>query len=117
MNFNLLGCRIREKRMSQHMSQEKLAEMVDVSVTYIGAIENARKHPSLTTLVNIANALETTPDFLLSGSLYYDTPVCKNEFSELLQDCSLYERTIIMALAKFLKSVLRENGSSEKRAD
>lgn len=114
MNFNLLGCRIREKRMSQHMSQEKLAEIVDVSVTYIGAIENARKHPSLTTVVNIANALETTPDSLLSGSLYYDTPFCKNEFSELLQDCSLYERTVIMALAKFLKSVLRENGSPGK---
>ena len=115
MNFNLLGCRIREKRMSQHMSQEKLAEIVDVSVTYIGAIENARKHPSLTTVVNIANALETTPDSLLSGSLHYDISFSKNEFSELPQDCSLYERTIIMALAKFLKSVLRENGLSGKR--
>lgn len=117
MNYKLLGRRVQERRVDRGLSQERLAEMVDVSVTYIGAIENARKHPSLTTLVNIANALETTPDFLLSGSLHYDIPLSKNEFSELLQDCSLYERTIIMALAKFLKSVLRENGPSEKSTD
>lgn len=111
MNYRLLGRRIQERRAYQRISQEKLAEMIDVSVTYVCAVENARKHPSLKTLVNIANALETTPDFLLYGNLQHDASQSKNEFGELLQDCNLYERYVIIALAKCLKATLREIAS------
>lgn len=78
------------------MSQKKLAEIVDVSVTYIGAIENARKHTSLTTLVNIANALETATDFLLCGNLQHDTFLGRSELGEILRNCNVYERYMIL---------------------
>lgn len=108
MNYKLLGRRIREQRTSQHISQEKLAEMVNVSVTYMGAIENARKHLSLRTLVNIADALKTTPDFLLYGNLQYDTSQSRNELCKFFQNCSPDERYIILALAKCLRTSLQE---------
>lgn len=108
MDYKLLGRKIRERRTHKHISQEKLAEMVDISVTYMGAIENARKHPSLTTLVNIANALGTTPDFFLGGNLWHDVSLSQNELGELIQDCTPYERHIIISLVKSLKCSMRE---------
>ena len=108
MDYKLIGLKIRDCRKHNHLSQENLAELINVSVTYMGAIENARKHPSLATLVNIANVLGTTPDFLLGGNLWHDIPVIKSEFGELMEDCTPHERHIILALVKSLKSVLRE---------
>lgn len=78
------------------------------SVTYMGAIENARKHLSLRTLVNIADALKTTPDFLLNGTLQHDTSQSRNEMCKFFQNCSPDERYIIIALAKCLRTSLQE---------
>ena len=115
MNYKLLGRRIREQRTGQRISQEKLAEMVDISVTYMGAIENARKHPSLRTLVNIANALKTTPDFLLYGNLQHDTSQSRNELWQFFQNCSPDERYIILALAKCFRTSLQETNLLQEK--
>lgn len=109
LDYRLIGSRIREYRVQQCITQEKLAEIIHVSSTYVGAVENARKRPSLTTLVKMANALGTTPDFFLIGNIWNDIPQCKNELNELLQDCSPYERQIIFALARAVKNTLRQS--------
>lgn len=69
MNFKSVGINIRKYRTEKKISQEKLAEMAYLSPKYIGIIERAEKTPSLTTLVNIANALDVTTDMLLCNVL------------------------------------------------
>lgn len=69
MNYKLLGEQIRKYRKSKHYTLEQLAEMLDVSTTFIGQIERAKGIPSLDTLVKIANALEVSTDSLLFGDL------------------------------------------------
>ena len=39
MDYQALGKRIREERLKLHLTQEKLAEDIGVSNTYIGLIE------------------------------------------------------------------------------
>lgn len=46
---------------------------MDKSTNYIGQIERSDGKPSLETIVDIANALGTTVDSLLSDSLYVNT--------------------------------------------
>ena len=50
--------RMRELRKMKKMSQEKLAEKADVSLTFVGYLERAEKNPTLTTLGKIAKALD-----------------------------------------------------------
>lgn len=69
MKFESVGKNIRRYRKEKKMSQEKLAEFSYLSPTYLGMIERAEKTPSLTTLVNIANALDVTADMLLCNVL------------------------------------------------
>ncbi|MGN1442359.1 MAG: helix-turn-helix domain-containing protein [Acutalibacteraceae bacterium] len=60
-----LGKNIRKYRLKKYMTQEQLAEIVDLSVSYIGMIERDEKVPKLETFVRIANALGCSADELL----------------------------------------------------
>jgi transcriptional regulator with XRE-family HTH domain len=53
-----LGQVIRAERNSRKLSQEKLAELADVHMTYIGKIERGTINVSIDSLVRIAAALE-----------------------------------------------------------
>jgi transcriptional regulator with XRE-family HTH domain len=52
-----LGARIKELRKTRHLTQEQLAERVDLATRYISLIEVGRSSPSLETMDSIATAL------------------------------------------------------------
>lgn len=52
------GYKVRELRLKQNISQEKLAEKANVHRTYIGMIERAEKNITLINIDKIAKALE-----------------------------------------------------------
>ena len=108
MDYLLIGKHIRGHRRRRQLSQERLAEMIEVSPTYIGTIERAQKHPSLATLVKIANVLETTVDSLLMGNLHHDAAQYHEAITTLLLDCTPPERHIIYLIIESLKAALRE---------
>lgn len=72
INLNAMGTRMKRRRKELKMSQAELAEKVNVSNNHIYSIETGKQIPSLTTFVKICEQLDTTPDFLLLGSLHTD---------------------------------------------
>jgi DNA-binding XRE family transcriptional regulator len=52
-----LGERVREHRRTRNMTQEALAEALDLSVAYVSLIERGGRNPPYTTVVAIARAL------------------------------------------------------------
>ncbi len=48
---------IRIARLQQRLSQEKLAEMVDISTKYLNMIENRKANPTIVIVVKICIAL------------------------------------------------------------
>ncbi len=52
-----LGFKIKVERMRRKISQEKLAEMVDCSLSYIGFVERGEMSVSLYNFLKIATAL------------------------------------------------------------
>ncbi len=58
MNINeIFGKRVRERRLSLGLSQEKLANLADVDRTYLPDIENGKRNVSLVVAEKIAKAL------------------------------------------------------------
>ncbi len=53
----LLGARIKELRKRRGLTQEQLAEQVDLAARYISLIEVGRTSPSLESMENIARVL------------------------------------------------------------
>ena len=82
MDFKQIGDRIKNKRIEFGLTQEKLAEMVGVSDTYIGAIERATSKCSIETLVKISQTLDINMDYMLFGTT---TKNVDNRFSEILK--------------------------------
>jgi transcriptional regulator with XRE-family HTH domain len=63
-----VGERIKELRKSTKQTQAQLAEKVGVSYIQIGRYETQKSSPSADVLQKLADALETTTDFLMQGS-------------------------------------------------
>ena len=92
MNYKDLGRRIRSLRQKQHLTQEQLAEAIDMSASFLGHIERGSRVASLETLVKLCNVLDTNPGFLLAASLTCDasyiptamTPEVKEKLCTLL---------------------------------
>lgn len=82
INLNAMGTRMKRRRKELKMSQAELAEKVNVSNNHISSIETGKQIPSLTTFVKICEQLDTTPDFLLLGSLHTDN-LPKNIYDSL----------------------------------
>ena len=90
-----MGTRMKRRKKKLKMSQAELAEKVNVSNNHISSIETGKQIPSLTTFVKICEQLDTTPDFLLLGSLpkenllknFSDSrPFCNKKDLPLIQD-------------------------------
>lgn len=60
-----LGSRIKSLRKAQNLTQQKLADKVDVSRIYVQALESNRRLPSMKLLKRLAPALEVEVTDLL----------------------------------------------------
>ncbi len=64
----LLGKQLKALRFEHDITQEQLAELADLNVTYIGQLERGQKSPTLDTLEKLANAFNITLPTLLTFS-------------------------------------------------
>lgn len=65
--MDTLGQRVKELRISNNLSQRRLAKMVDTSPGLISFIERDRNRPNYEIIARIANKLNTTTDYLIFG--------------------------------------------------
>ena len=107
IDYIAIGKRIRSARLAKKMTQETLSNMIDVTPTYISTIENGHTKLSLSTLLSIAQILDTTVDQLL----YDNAPVLISQFDadikELTSDCSKQEKEFLLEIIKSTKAALR----------
>ena len=69
-----MGSRIRERRKTLRLSQEELAERANISKQTVSRAENAQRELGTGNLIKIAQALDVSSDYLLTGR-YSDTDV------------------------------------------
>ena len=61
---NMLSKRIKRLRLEKDLTQRQLARMANTTPTSVSSYEKGQKTPSIEVLCNIANALETSVDWL-----------------------------------------------------
>ena len=69
MDYKDFGERVRRKRQQKGWTQEMLAKELGISTSFVGHIERGSRKASLETLVQIANVLDVSMDYLLAASL------------------------------------------------
>lgn len=103
LNFAHIGKKIRNVRISKNLTQEYVANMVDVNTSHISNIENNRVKVSLSTLVQICNALDTTVDYILADEYNHPSSVIEQEILHEVQSCSLETQKQILKIVKALQ--------------
>ncbi len=68
--IKLFSENVRAERARKQYSQEKLAEMADITPEYLARIEKEKYSPSLVVIVNIALALNVSVDKLIPLDKY-----------------------------------------------
>lgn len=110
INYVLIGKRIRETRTQMNLSQAALAEMSGLSPRYISHIETARKKASLSSLVNIANAVGISVDEILYGNQTAYTNDYQLDIILLIENCTPSEKRYLYLLISSVIHILRDNG-------
>lgn len=106
LNLKMMGFRISTQRRKLNMTQEELAEKVDVSVKHISAIETGRTKANISLLYDIATCLDVTIDYFTFGI------VKKNkleEIEEYLRECTDEEVDIIKVMVKAIADNHQKN--------
>jgi transcriptional regulator with XRE-family HTH domain len=71
LDFGTIGANIRRRRNELGITQEFIANGLDVNPSHISNIECGRANPSLTALVKIANLLHCSVDCFISEEYTY----------------------------------------------
>ena len=101
-DYGPIGARIRNARTTKKLTQEKLAEMLDVSCQHISEIERGLSGLSLPSLMQICRILDVSADYILFGTSSKDNPIA-NLISNMSPQQALYAEEILSIYAKACK--------------
>lgn len=102
MEQQALGNRIREERLKLNLTQEKLAEDVNLSAAYIGQIERGERSLTLDNLIAVANRLGVTVDYLLSDSVVPENDGEYKLWSQLMSGRTKAQKILAINMVKLM---------------
>ena len=97
-----IGQRIRKQRQSLNLTQQELAQVLDVTPQHISAVEQDKRVPSLSFLDKLAEKLGVSIDYLVSG---------KSTKSEVMLDSYIAikaDKSLTLKAKKSLLALLEE---------
>ncbi len=106
MDYKGIGQRIRRYRKLASLTQEQLAEIVDISVPHMSHIETADTKLSLPVITHIAAALGVTVDALLYETPAEDETSAIHEVAAAMAGCTPAQEKIITTLVKTTRQAL-----------
>lgn len=102
LNRISFGKRLKAFRKEQDVTSEKLAEMCDISPTFVRQIESAYKLPSLPMFVRMCNELKVAPNFFLADSLTWNGEEEIAALGDKLRTLSPNQYAAVMAIVNTL---------------
>lgn len=105
MDYETIGIRVRFFRRRMGLSQEQLAELVDISVPHMSHIETGNTKLSLPVFVALADTLGVRTDELLHDPApSHDSAM--REITALLRSCTPNQARCIADIAKAAKATM-----------
>lgn len=100
LKLDRIGNIIREARLNQGLTQEELAELVDVTPAYIGHIERNQRSFSLQTLVKLVTELDIDMNYLFSESAPTSEEQIIIDFKQLITGKPLQTQEAVLDIVR-----------------
>ena len=101
-DYSVIGRRIKKKRLENNMTQEKLADIINVSVAFMSRIERGNARINFKRLTYIAYVLKVSPGYLLTWSNTKSKEYLREDFTELLDKCTPMQQKLIFQIAELV---------------
>lgn len=102
LDYTIIGERLKKARTDKNLTQEKLAEKLDVSIAFLSRIERGNSHISLKRLSEVCDILGVTEGYILNGTSNTSTNYLNSEFSEILNNTTPAKQKLLYKIAKVL---------------
>ena len=102
LDYNIIGERLKKARNDKGLTQEKLAEKLDVSIAFLSRIERGSSHISLKRLSQICDILGITEGSILNGSSSNSNNYLASEFGDVLKNTTSEKQKLIYKIAKVI---------------
>lgn len=103
MDREILGKRIREERLRLKLTQEQLSEKIDVTASYLGAVERGEKSMTLEKLIDLINVFDVSMDYILSDFIPPKIDKKDEDISGMINNMNDRQRRLTLEIAKLIK--------------
>lgn len=104
VDYKEIGKRIRQKRKEKKLTQEALAEKLDITVGYVSQMERGVTKISLERLAEIGAVLDTELSCFLNGTVQKQNSYLQTELAEKIEKLGQKDRQL---LSEILDAMLR----------
>ncbi len=102
LDYTIIGERLKKARTDKGMTQEVLAEKLDVSIAFLSRVERGNSHINLKRLSQVCEILGVSEGAILNGTSKNSKTYLTSEFSELLASLSPEKQKLIYDIAKVI---------------
>ena len=100
IDYSVIGSRIKQARLAKNMTQEDLADKIDISVAFLSRVERGNSHINLKRLNQICGLLDVSEGYLLNGASSSSEIYLGKEFTDLIKSVSPEKQKLIYNVAK-----------------
>ena len=104
LDYTIIGQRIKQARLAKNLTQEDLAEQIDISVAFLSRVERGNSHINLKRLNQLCRLPDVSEGYILNGASSNSNNYLEQEFAELLKSCSPEKQKLIYNVAKTIAS-------------
>ena len=100
IDYSVIGSRIKQARLAKNMTQEDLADKIDISVAFLSRVEIGNSHIKLKRLNQLCDLLDVSEGYLLNGASSSSENYLDKEFTDLIKSVSPEKQKLIYNVAK-----------------
>ncbi len=100
LDYSVIGSRIKQARLAKNMTQEDLADQIDISVAFLSRVERGNSHINLKRLNQLCGLLDVSEGYLLNGASSSSENYLDKEFTDLIKSVSPEKQKLIYNVAK-----------------
>lgn len=115
IDYGVIGSRIKQARLAKNMTQEDLADKIDISVAFLSRVERGNSHINLKRLNQLCDLLDVSEGYLLNGASSNSQNYLDKEFTDLIKSVSPETQKMIYNVAKTIVDTQKELEELEKQ--
>ena len=102
LDYTIIGERLKKSRLSKKLTQEQLAEKLDVSVAFLSRAERGDVKINLSRISELCDILDVSISYILTGTVSNSKDYLTEDFSNLLKNCPPEKIKLIYDIAKVI---------------